>query len=198
MKRLWILLLALILCTACTPAAPSPAMYVEPAQLNQDEEAIAKLLGANTEQLIYDFKVDETVQSFYLTVYHLEDGAWTVFNGGGGYAWSGKEGRLALDFDVIPNGMRVALQHGDQFSATSHTASEPMDTENTSRSTSRLSSRTALVYEQEVPLVLQTYTDRMEHRSYSPESFFTPEVYAEGGFTDVYAITIMFSQTQLQ
>lgn len=198
MKRLLTLLLACILCTACTPVAPSPAMYVEPAQLNQDEEAIARLLGANTEQLIYDFRVDQTVQSFTLTVYHLEEGAWTVFNGGGGYAWSDTEGRLALDFDVIPDGMRVAIQHGDRLSATSHTAAELMDTENTSRSTSRLSNRTALVYEQEVPLVIQTYTNRMEHRSYSPESFFTPELFADGGFTDVYAVTIMFSQTPLQ
>lgn len=200
MKRA--LALALIfLCamlTGCAQTASSPAMYIEEAQLNQSETAIAKLLGANTQQLICDFKLDETVQSFHLNTYELKDGAWEQISGGGGHAWSGKEGRMALEFDVIPDGMRIAVQNGDDLSATKHTSAVQLDTTGMSRSTAMLSDRTEIVYGQEIPLVLQTYTDQMEHRSYMPETFFTPEVYAEEGFTHVYAITIMFSQEPLK
>lgn len=191
-----ILCLTLLLC-GCT-AEKAPKMYVEPAQLTKQEDAIAKLLGANTDQLIYDFNLDKTVGSFQLNVYRLEDGQWVLSNGGGGCAWDNATGRLALGFDVIPDGMRVALQCGDDYSATQHTSAETMDTTGMSRSTSRLSSRTALTYDKEVPLVIQSFTDRMEHHSYAPESYFTPEVFADNGFTHVYAITIQFSQKPLE
>lgn len=191
-----ILCLTLLLC-GCT-AEKAPKMYVEPAQLTKQEDAIVKLLGADPDQFIYDFTVDQTVKSFQLNVYCLEDGQWVPSNGGGGYAWDNPKGRLALGFGVIPNGMRVALQCGDDYSATRHTSAEPMDTTGMSRGISRLSSRTALTYDQEVPLVIQSFTDRMEHYSYTPESYFTPEVFADKGFTHVYAITIQFSQNPLE
>ena len=196
-RRIPLLLLCLVLLCSCTPFSASPAMYIEPAQLNQQEAAIAKLLGAGSDHLLFDFKTDERVQSARVQVYELLDGAWEPLQGDG-FAWTGKQGRLALGFEVVPDSLRVAIQHGEHYSATTYTASERLDTANTSRSTVRLAGRTELSYNQEVPLVIQTFTDRAEHRSYAPESYFTPEVFASGGFTHVYAITLRFSQQPLE
>ena len=83
--------------------APKTAekMYIEPAQLTEEEEKIAALLGLNTKQRIFDFELDETVQSIQVNTYRLLDGEWKLETGGGGQAFSDTEGRIALDFDRV-------------------------------------------------------------------------------------------------
>lgn len=67
MKK-WIALILMITGVICmigcsdTPET-TDKMYIEPAQLTEEEEQIAALLGLNTKQRIFDFVLDETVQS---------------------------------------------------------------------------------------------------------------------------------------
>ena len=66
---------------ACGNTAKKPALYIEKAQLSEQEESIAKLLGANSEQLIYDFKLDNTVTSVQINTYVLINGEWKPISG---------------------------------------------------------------------------------------------------------------------
>ena len=71
-------IIALCLVAACSgdePAAES--MYIEPAQLTDEEQDIAELLGLNSDYLIYDFVLDGTAQGIQFNTYELENGEWS-------------------------------------------------------------------------------------------------------------------------
>lgn len=193
-KRLfiWMILLVLIL-SGC---AKNEGMYVEPAQLTQEEENIAELLGLNTEHRIFDFAVDDTLQTVQVNVYKLEDGAWSLISGGGGLDFAGcTSGRLALGFDQIAAGVRIALQSGKNKSITSY--NRETEEESLGRATTVLHDRTEVVYDQEIPLVIQIETSKNEVRTYDVSYFNSPEEYEKEGYEHVYAITILFSRDAL-
>mgnify|MGYP000031610531 CR=1 FL=1 len=193
-KRLfiWMILLVLIL-SGC---AKNEGMYVEPAQLTQEEEEIAELLGLNTEHRIFDFVLDDTVQTVSVHVYELENGGWSQISGGGGLDFSDcTSGRIALGFDRIASGVRIALQSDKNKSITSYKTET--EEESLGRATTVLHDRTEVVYDQEIPLVLQIETAKNEIRSYDVSYFNSPEEYEKAGYEHVYAITILFSQEAL-
>lgn len=201
MKKLTALL-TLLLCaallTGCAAQEAKPKMYITPAELNEDEQAIAKLLGANANQNIFDYVVDETLQSVSVKTYELVNGQWEPSLGGGGTAVSGTKGRLALDFDVLPDRLRVAFQHEGAYSATENKALKPLNAEGLSRMSSRMIGQTAVEYEREIPLVMQIVTRKSEVRSYAPEDFYDPSQIAADGHDHVYVATITFSQQPLE
>lgn len=49
-------------------------MYIEPAQLSKEEENIGKLLGLDTDHIIYDFTLEDGVQTMEVNTYILIDG----------------------------------------------------------------------------------------------------------------------------
>ena len=196
MKKLLILfaLLALLL-TGCNTA--EKGMYLKKVELTKAEEGIAKLLGAaNGSELIYDFKVDENVRSISVNSYELIDGKWELISGGGGYAMNEKTGRIALRFENLGAGMRVAMQLGDDFTATEHKTQLPDD--NMSRASAMMTDQTQVIYGEEIPLVMQISTDKNEVRSFLPEEFHDPGRIAEFGYEHVYAVTVMFSTEGLE
>ena len=87
MKKLIIIVLAIvgmISMVGCSDTKKTiDKMYIEPSQLTEEEEKIAALLGLNTQQQIYDFVLDETVQSIQVNTYRLIDGEWKLETGGG-------------------------------------------------------------------------------------------------------------------
>ena len=129
MKKAFALLalLALVLCGCTTEAAPE--MYIEPAQLSEEEEAVAKLLAAKTVSV---------------RTYELVDGAWELRSGGGGMALKEgeKRGRMAFGFEDLRGSLRKAVQFGDDFFASSHEIPEEETEEKLGRTTSFLSNRT--------------------------------------------------------
>ena len=58
MKKVFALLVLLALLAGCSAEA-APAMYIQPAELNEEEEAIAKLLGADTDQHLFDVVLED-------------------------------------------------------------------------------------------------------------------------------------------
>lgn len=188
-------LLFVVLClSGCTK---NEGMYVEPAQLTQKEQKIAELLGLNTEHRIFDFAVDGTAQSIQVNSYELVDGSWSRVSGGGGCALRGTEGRVALGFDRIEDGLRIALQLPNGYNITTYNTVPETENSGFGRATSVLHDRTEVVYDQELPLVLQIETSKNEVRSFGVSSFEHPEELAECGYERVYAITILFSQNEL-
>lgn len=192
-------LILVIICIAsifggCSNNAEDSAMYINVAQLNDDEQNIASLLGAGNDHLIFDFSVDETIKSVQINTYRLINGKWELESGGGGRTFEDKHGRLALGFDKIPEGLRIAFQsenHGgaDKFEADLQGIELP-----TGCATTSLQSETLIEYEKEIPLVIQVLTSQNAIKSYSVDCFETPEKYETENYEYVYAITIRFSQ----
>lgn len=184
----------LVLLVACEGKVDKPEMYIEKARLSEQEERIAELLGANNDQLIYYFVLDESVKSIQVKTYELIDGAWSMISGMGGYTFFDKEGRLALDFDDLAEGLRVALQSENNNLSTKYLTEAEEDFAGIGRATSMLNNLAEITYEQEIPLVIQISTSKNTVSSYNVEYFFMPDEYEKLGYEHVYAITIRFSQ----
>ena len=199
MKKLIVLVLAIvgmISMIGCSDTEKTAVkMYIEPAQLTEEEEKIAALLGLNTQQKIYDFVLDETVQSIQVNTYRLIDGEWKLETGGGGQAFSDATGRIALSFERLDEGIRIAIQseHSDGLTEYDSERNEELN-EIGSYATSILSEKTEFAYEEEIPLVVQIITSKNEVVSYQVDYFNSPEEYEKYGYEGVFAITIRFSQ----
>ena len=170
-------------------------MYIEPAQLTEEEEKIAALLGLDTHQKIYDFVLDETVQSIQVNTYRLMDGEWKLEAGGGGQAFSDVEGRIALSFERLDKGLRIAIQseHTDGSTEFKNESNGDLN-EIGNFATSVLSEKTEFAYEEEIPLAVQIITSKNEVVSYQVDYFNSPEEYEKFGYEGVFAITVRFSQ----
>lgn len=191
-------LLALVL-GGCS--ADTPAMYIQPAELTEEEESIAKLLGADTDQHLFDVVLDGTAKKVSVRTYELIDGQWELFSGGGRTSLEEGErtGRMAFVFNNLRGDFREAVQFEKGFSAVSWHGPEEKEEEpeGMSKTTALLSNRTEIVYEQEIPLAVQINTTKNEVSSYDPEYFFQPEEYAKFGYEHVYALTVTFSREPL-
>ena len=202
MKKLTALLLVIILalgisaCAGDVPQARETEMYIEPALLNEDEKKMAQLLGGMDGQHIFDFSVDDSVQSLRIKLWKLEDGEWTDWQADRQMLIEGS-GRIALGFEDITEGCRIAVQTGSDFSASSGSREADEALEGMGRTTAYLSQRREIEYDKEIALAIQTFTDKNEVISYDPEYFEHPEEYEKLGYEGVFAITACFSQEPL-
>ena len=201
MKKVIALFALLALLAGCSAEA-APAMYIQPAELDEKEEAVAKLLGADTDQYLFDVVLDGTAKKVSVNTYELIDGQWKLVTGGGGMAMEEDDTtlRMAFGFDDLRGKFRQAIQFGSgDFSAVSHAPAEEFEERNSAlgRTTAFLSNRTEIVYEKEIPLAIQINTSKNEVTSYDPEYFFRPEEYEKFGYEHVYALTVTFSQEPL-
>ena len=198
MKKLIVLVLAIVgmlSMVGCSDTEKTAEkMYIEPAQLTEEEEKIAALLGLDTHQKIYDFVLDETVQSIQVNTYRLMDGEWKLETGGG-QAFSDATGRIALSFERLDEGIRIAIQSEHSGGSTEYDSERNEDlNEIGSYATSILSEKTEFAYEEEIPLVVQIITSKNEVVSYQVDYFNSPEEYEKYGYEGVFAITVRFSQ----
>ena len=199
MKKLIVLVLAivgLLSMVGCSDLEKTVGkMYIEPAQLTEEEEKIAASLGLNTQQKIYDFVLDETVQSIQVNTYRLIDGEWKLETGGGGQAFSDATGRIALSFERLDEGIRIAIQSEHTGGSTKYDSERNEDlNEIGNYTTSILSEKTEFAYEEEIPLAVQIITSKNEVVSYQVDYFNSPEEYEKFGYEGVFAITVRFSQ----
>ena len=199
MKKLMVIVLAIVgmlnMAGCAEKEKNEGKMYIEPAQLTEEEEEIASLLGLNTEQRIYDFTLDESVQSIQVNTYRLMDGEWKLEAGGGGQAFSDTTGRIALGFERLDEGNRIAIQSEHTGGATEYNSERNEDlNEIGSFATSVLSEKTEFEYEEEIPLAVQIITSKNEVVSYKVDYFHSPEEYEKLGYEGVFAITVRFSQ----
>lgn len=170
-------------------------MYIEPAELTQEEEKIAALLGLNTKHRIFDFVLDEKVQSIQMNTYRLVDGEWKLETGGGGQAFTDAKGRIALGFERLDEGHRIAIQSEHTGGSTEYESGRNTDlAEIGGYATSVLAEKTEFTYEEEIPLVIQIITSKNEIVTYQTDYFYSPEEYQKLGYEGVFALTIRFSQ----
>lgn len=195
MKKLLSVLLAaafLLLFTACAtePAGPSQ-MQLAPGNLTDEEKNLLTLVGSSQTASLFDFQLDDSIQSVNVERYELDaNGAWRSF-GGGSFSVSAGEGRIALSLDPRRNEIRFAVQGEGGTSALQH--EYPVDDfADMAISTTILSEPVDIVAGQEIPLLVQVLTRSNEVYSYSVEEFFTPESYAQHDYEHVYAVTVTF------
>lgn len=189
-----LLLIALLLFLAgCGQTAGKTAMYIQPAVLTEGEQSIARLLGADQHAVIYDFVLDDSVQSMQLSAWTLIDGAWQPLQNG----WlemKDARGRIALTYDRIPEYLRVAMHSEHHDRATAFSAEPDASLDGLHVGSSRLAEKTEIVYDQELPLVVQYMADSNAMRTWNPDAFHRPAELAAQGYAHVYAITVQFSQ----
>lgn len=123
----------------------------------------------------------------------LVNGKWKIIMGGGGQSVTDSKGRIALGFENIADGVRVAVQSENNSGAVSH-KKELNDFSSMSRTTSVISEKNEVIYDKEIPLVIQIMTSKNEVQSHVADFYFQPEEYEKYGYEHVYAITVLFSQ----
>lgn len=195
-KRLLAGLMALIMALGMSGCGRE-GMYIEKARLSRAEQDIVKLLGSSGDtELIYDYRVDGSVQSVQVNSYELIDGQWQSISGGGSLASQAKKGRVALRFGILGDELRVALQNGHDVSASE--TKNPSDSQNFGHISTVAADHAQITYDREIPLAVQINTGKNEVRTFSAEAYFSPEQLMDGGYEHVYALTIIFSTSPLE
>lgn len=192
-KALCILLTCGLMVSLSACNGKKEKMYIEPAHLSEKEENVGRLLGLNTDYAIYDFALEDGVQTMEVRTCQLTDGKWEAISDGA-QAFEDTEGRIALNYEKIAGGVRIAVQSDNEDGATSYVPDIEDDFSQMSVLTTKLDDRTEIIFDREIPLVLQIMTSKNEIRSQSMEQFFDPDSLEEQGYEHVYAITVRFSQ----
>lgn len=206
MKRGIVLLMAALMLLALSgcgqgseqdgKTAEGNEMYIEPAQLNEDEKKMAQLLGGMEGQTIFDFSADDTVRSLIITTWKLEDGQWVEYMLDS-QRLDESSGRIALSFENLTAGCRIAVQTQSGFSASTRHGEADEELEGMGCTTAYLPQRKEIKYGEDIALVIQTFTDKNEVISYDPDYFEHPEEYEKLGYEGVFAVTACFSQEPL-
>lgn len=189
------------LLSACSGKTMSDKMYIKPATLSKQELDMAELLGKDDGIDIFDFVVDNNVRKMCVSLYQLADDTWQPLVSGSGEDFTDTKGRLALDYDKLAKGYAESLK-SDNFGGriAYERAVDASLLEASAILTSRLSEKESIVYDAEIPLVLQIMSSQDEMHSYtmSKDIFEHPEQYAAMGYDDVYMITVRFSADEGQ
>ncbi len=202
MKKAFAMLLAVLTvcslpgCAGEKQQSTEPEMYIEPAQLNEDEKKMAQLLGGMEGQSVFDFSVDDKVQSLIITTWKLEDGQWVEYMLDS-QRLDESSGRIALSFENLTAGCRIAVQTQSGFSASIRHGEADEELEGMGCTTAYLPQRKEIEYGEDIALVIQTFTDKNEVISYDPDYFEHPEEYEKLGYEGVFAVTACFSQEPL-
>ena len=149
-------------------------------------------MNASENPYLWDFTLDGTVKSMTMITYELVDGNWSEI------AYSGEqfedsEGRIALVFDNIADGVTTGVESENKGGSQSYTPDHDMSFDGMASSTATLSNPYDIVYDEEIPLVIQIHTTSNVISSSNPEyGFENTEDYKN--HQKVYAITVTFSQ----
>lgn len=205
-KRLTALLLAALTALALTGCGAKEdkekdkdaGMSIQPAQLSEEEAALAELLALGMESYhIFEFQA-EGAKFVELDAYELADGSWSRLPGGGGMGLSEGNGRLALTFGKMTEGVRLAVQADGENYASSVQIEPEDDVSGMTFATSTLDDAPLdIELDQEIPLVLQIVTSSNEVRFYKVDYFHMPRELAKQEYEHVYAVTVTFSAREL-
>ena len=115
-------------CASVVGDKGTSAMYIEEAKL-LEETSGEQSQGLDSNQKVYDFFVDDSVQSAYIDVYKLQDGRWER-ESGSEQTLQDAEGRVIVDMGNLAEELRVTIQGADV--STSIVCEADLDLENMS------------------------------------------------------------------
>lgn len=173
-------------------------MTIAPAQLTEEEQNLADLLALGMESYhIFSFQA-KGAKSLRFNVCELIDGDWAPVQDVGAMGMSAENGRVALTFGKLTDGVRLALQTEGELMSGQVKIDPADDVSAMTFATSTLDqSGAAIELDREIPLVLQTVTARNEVRMYPVDYFEMPRELAKSGYEHIYAITVTFSAREL-
>lgn len=186
--RMLLALAAVLMLSACGERTPSA--YVRGAQLSK-ESAVADLLSGDDGACLFDFHAPRGAKSARFRIYKLKGGAWRAVDGESTFAVSAPSGRIALQFDKIPDGVRVSLT-GDGVSLHHDFAGKKADTAGRTRAISQLEEAQSAECGREIPLVIQYFSNREKIDALAVDSFYHPEKYGKENGDLIYAVTVTF------
>lgn len=191
-------LLALALCGCGAGPVKGGAKTIAPAELTPEESALAQLLNVKLDGYrIFDFAVgkagDGGVKSVQITLYELKEGEWAPVSQNR-RALSDPDGRIALGFSKIPEGVELTLQSESLTSTLTLDAPTGVSASSLTYATSVLTGSAPIELDKETPLVVQIATTKSEISSYDVKYFEMPREYDKHGYEHVYAITALFSE----
>ena len=126
------------------------AMTIAPAQLSEEEQALADLLALGMESYhIFDFQV-EGAKSIHLRAYELSDGEWNCAEHGVLEA-AGGAGRVALTFGKMTEGVRMACKDAAGIFSSEVTMAAGDDAASMTFATSTLTESAKIELDQEIP-----------------------------------------------
>jgi hypothetical protein len=146
---------------------------------------------------LFDYVINSDVKSVSIVCYQLdENGKWVV-NSEGNFPLNATSGRMALSFENLGDGYRIAIQEGAGMTANESKSGKVIDTEGMSSAVSYASAE-SIEHEKEIPLAIQMFTSKNEIFSCSVGYFNNPEEYQKRDYDDVYVITAKFSKNELR
>ena len=174
-------------------------MTISQAQLTNQESQIVSLV--DVESMIFDFTADRDAKTVSFACYKLDEaGNWRIHNGWQNYPVTQARGRIAVSYEDIDTGMRVAVQTGDSTYAGENNSSVsgvPTDSEEGMGSATSYGGPDKIEYEKEIPLVMQVFTTKDEINSCDVALFDQPEEFVKQGYSAVYVVVAKFSKKEI-
>lgn len=200
MRKTFIIIAVLALglsMTGCGIQSLNSTMQIAPAELTEQESQIVQLIRNGSSSTIFDYAVNSEIKSVSALCYKLdENGKWVASSGCGSFPLQNSTGRIAISFNNLYDGMRVAVQEGDSINASEINTGEKIDSKYQGSATS-FASTESIECEKEIPLAIQVFTSKNEIASCGVEFFNKPEEYQNRGYEDVYVLVIKFSKDEL-
>lgn len=185
-----------ILLSACSGKIPNQEFFIQQAKLSESEKNIVQLVKGEKQDAIFDFKVDNKVKGLQVHIYKLKDSQWELVQEGS-VPMSNSNGRIAVLCEKMSSGFDIAVQEEQGIERITWQGEKQENHDNMGYYRSTLSERTAIEYEQEIPVFIQIMTSKKEVNSYIVDSFFEPERFAKEGYEGVYAVTVSFLSQSL-
>ena len=193
MKKLIVLLLALLLLSGCTAATKSKPS-IRPADLTESEQALLRMFGLNYPRQVFDFTAPEGAVGVIIRRQQLVEGEWVATKHY--LRVDGKTGRIAISFDQLADGLRCAIQQEGNAEATSVTRQGTATQNFTSTAMITLSADTEAALDVEIPLLVQVHTDDLAITS--PRINAYPDAAAFSAYDEVYVVTAAFTDKELE
>ncbi|WP_326513884.1 hypothetical protein [Clostridium intestinale] len=202
MKRVlsvFMLAVSLLIFTSCKAKNPVEVKekYIQKSELTKSEDDIVKLVGDYENQMMYDFNLDDKVQSIQISIYELKDNKWDSNIGRLSQECTDTKGRLSLNFNNYFYGYKIAFLSENSSASTKFSTEKPQEPSTMGQLSSFLDNKAEITYDKEIPLVVQGVTSGNTMTVHTVDYFYTPEKYKELGYDHVYAVTVLFSEKQV-
>ncbi len=185
------LLLLTVLVAGCSE--DENVSVIQPAELTENEAALVSLLRGNNTVKIFDYQLTEEPKDIKFQLYRLDGKDWIEENFISN-SDPGKEGRIALSYEKIPEKLTVGLLSEKAQGTSDFTPLEGLSLESVAYGGNILSEAQEFNMGEEVALIVQIIDNRSDGSMniYNvQESFKDPTLYGDQ-YEMVYILTVTF------
>lgn len=195
-------LLAVLLCTLggckkeAEPPIASAKMILRPAELSQKETKIMQLLEDNNDAVIFDFVLDERVQSVEMTHHVREDGEWMESTDA--VALDSPKGRIAFVRNPEIQRLRTSVQTESGQTSVTTTWEQDERFKELGHGRASLNHEVKVEYGREIPVMLDFRTNKDEVSFVLSENLEDLKAYYQDeGYEQINIVTVKFETEKL-